>query len=94
MRMLVVALASLVLVGPAAGAERDVFFGDAFRLEAADPGPFDRLADGRLVCLSEACAGRTVAVGGVTVRVAPSGHPEAGRRGEAGLPRADGCPRA
>ena len=71
MRLLVVALAALVLAGPAAAADRQVLFGDAFRLETADPGPFDRLADGRLACLSDACAGRTVVVAGVTVRVLP-----------------------
>ena len=47
------------------------FFGDAFALEAADTGPFDRLPDGRLACLSDACANRVVSVGGVTVRVLP-----------------------
>jgi hypothetical protein len=62
---------ALVLAAPAAAADREVFFGDAFQLEAADPGPFDRLPDGRLACLSDACANRTVSVGGVTVRVLP-----------------------
>ena len=71
MRLLVVALAALVLAGPAAAADRQVLFGDAFRLEAADPGPFDRLADGRLACLSDACAGKTVDVAGVAVQVLP-----------------------
>jgi hypothetical protein len=61
----------LAAVAPAAAADREVLFGDAFTLETADPGPFDRLADGRLACLSEACAGRTVSVGGVIVRVLP-----------------------
>jgi hypothetical protein len=60
---------ALAVAGPAAAADREVFFGDAFRLETADAGPFDRLADGRLACLSDACAGRTVSVGGVTVSV-------------------------
>jgi hypothetical protein len=64
-------LAALALAGPATAAEREVLFGDAFRLDAADPGSFDRLADGRLACLSDACAARTTAVGGVTVRVLP-----------------------
>jgi hypothetical protein len=64
-------LAALALAGPAAAADREVLFGDAFQLETVDPGPFDRLADGRLACLSDACAGRTVAVGGVSVRVLP-----------------------
>lgn len=64
-------VSALALSGPAAAADREVLFGDAFRLEAPDPGPFDRLADGRLACLSDACAGRTVSVGGVTVRVLP-----------------------
>jgi hypothetical protein len=63
------ALAALASAGPAASADREVLFGDPFRLETARPGPFDRLQDGRLVCLSAACAGRTVEVGGVTVRV-------------------------
>lgn len=70
MRRLALALTALVLAAPASAADRQVLFGDAFRLEAADPGPFDRLADGRLACLSDACAGRTV-VGGVSVRVLP-----------------------
>jgi hypothetical protein len=69
-RLLVFALL-LVLAGPAGAADRQVLFGDAFRLQATDPGPFDRLADGRLACLSDACAGKTVIVGGVTVRVLP-----------------------
>lgn len=68
MRLLAFVVA-LALAAPAAAAEREVFFGDAFQLETADPGPFDRLADGRLACLSDACADRTVSVGGVTVRV-------------------------
>jgi ABC-type Fe3+ transport system permease subunit len=68
-RLLVVGLAALGLAGPATAADRQVLFGDAFRLEAADPGPFDRLADGRLACLSDACVGKTVVVAGVTVRV-------------------------
>jgi len=71
MRLLALSVAALVLAGPAAAADREVLFGDAFRLEAADPGPFDRLPDGRLACLSEACAARTVSVGGITVRVLP-----------------------
>lgn len=69
MRLLAFVLAALALAAPAGAADRQVRFGDAFRLEAADPGPFDRLADGRLACLSDACAGRTVSVGGVTVHV-------------------------
>jgi hypothetical protein len=69
-RLLVFAL-SLALAGPAGAADRQVLFGDAFRLQASEPGPFDRLADGRLACLSDACASRTVVVGGVTVRVLP-----------------------
>ena len=71
MRLLVIALAALVLSGPAAAADRQVLFGDGFRLETADPGPFDRLADGRLACLSDACAGKSVVVAGVTVQVLP-----------------------
>ena len=71
MRLLPVVVAALALAGPAAAADREVGFGDAFRLEVADPGPFDRLADGRLACLSDACADRTVSVGGVTIRVVP-----------------------
>ena len=71
MRLLVVALASLVLAAPAAAADRQVLFGDGFRLDAAGPGPFDRLSDGRLACLSDACAGKTVTVAGVTVEVLP-----------------------
>jgi hypothetical protein len=71
-----IVLAALMLAGPAAAADREVLFGDAFRLQTADPGPFDRLADGRLACLSDACAGRTVSVGGVTVRVLPRVTPE------------------
>jgi hypothetical protein len=67
-RLLVFALA-LALAGPAGAADRQVLFGDAFRLEATDAGPFERLADGRLACLSEACAGKTVVVAGVSVRV-------------------------
>jgi hypothetical protein len=70
-KLLVVALAALVLSGPAAAADRQVLFGDGFQLETADPGPFDRLADGRLACLSDACAGKTVVVAGVTVQVLP-----------------------
>ena len=70
MKLLVAAVA-LLLAAPGAAADRDVLFGDAFRLETADPGPFERLADGRLACLSDACAGRTVTVTGVTVRVLP-----------------------
>jgi hypothetical protein len=69
-------LAALALAGPAAAADREVLFGDAFRLEAADPGPFDRLADGRLACLSDACADRAVFVGGITVRVLPRVTPK------------------
>jgi hypothetical protein len=71
MRFLVACALALLLAGPAAAANRDVFFGDAFRLEAADPGPFERLPDGRLACLSDDCANRVVSVGGVTVRVLP-----------------------
>jgi hypothetical protein len=70
MRLLALVLA-LALAGPAGAADRRVHFGDAFRLEAADPGPFDRLGDGRLACLSDACAGKAVVVGGVTVHVLP-----------------------
>ena len=76
MRLVAFVLAALALAGPAAAADREVLFGDAFRLETADPGPFDQLADGRLACLSDACAGRTVAVGGVTVRVLPRVTPD------------------
>jgi outer membrane murein-binding lipoprotein Lpp len=76
MRLGAVVLAALILAGPAAAADREVLFGDAFRLEAADPGPFDRLANGRLACLSDACAGRTVSVGGVTVSVLPRVTPK------------------
>jgi hypothetical protein len=75
-KLLGLILAALALAGPAVAADREVLFGDAFRLEAADPGPFDRLADGRLACLSDVCAGRTVAVGGVTVRVLPRVTPK------------------
>ena len=71
MRLLAVAALALVLAAPAAAADRQVLFGDGFRLDTADPGPFDRLGDGRLACLSDACANRTVSVGGVTVRVLP-----------------------
>ena len=71
MKLLAAAALALALAAPAAAADREVFFGDAFQLEAADPGPFDRLPDGRLACLSDACANRTVTVGGVTVRVLP-----------------------
>ena len=71
MRLLTVAVLALAVVGPAAAADREVLFGDAFRIEATDPGPFDRLPDGRLACLSDACANRVVTVGGVTVRVLP-----------------------
>jgi len=71
MKLLVAGALALVLAAPAAAADREVFFGDGFRLEAADPGPFDRLPDGRLACLSDACANRTVTVGGVTVMVLP-----------------------
>lgn len=69
MRLVAAVLGALVLAGPAGAADRDVLFGDPFRLEVASPGPFDRLPDGRLVCLSEACAGRTVTLGGTTIRV-------------------------
>ena len=69
MRLLAAALGALVLAGPAGAADREVLFGDPFRLEIASPGRFDRLADGRLVCLSEACAGRTVKLGASTIRV-------------------------
>ncbi|MDX6438776.1 MAG: hypothetical protein QOF45_1359 [Gaiellaceae bacterium] len=71
MRLVAFVLAAFILAGPAAAADREVLFGDAFSLQTADPGPFDRLADGRLACLSDACAGRTVSIGGVTVRVLP-----------------------
>lgn len=71
MRLLAFALAALALAGPAAAADRQVLFGDGFRLETADPGPFDRLSDGRLACLSDACADKTVSVAGVSVRVLP-----------------------
>lgn len=71
MRLLAVALLVLVVTGPAAAADREVLFGDAFTLKAAETGPFDRLPDGRLACLSDACANRVVSVGGVTVRVLP-----------------------
>ncbi len=76
MKALALALAALTLAGPAAAADREVLFGDAFRLDTADPGPFDRLADGRLACLSDACAGTTVSVGGITVRVLPRVTPK------------------
>jgi hypothetical protein len=76
MRLLAFVLAALSLAAPAAAADREVLFGDAFRLQTADPGPFDRLADGRLACLSDACADRTVSVGGVTVHVRPRVTPE------------------
>ena len=69
MRQLAVAALALVLAAPAAAADREVFFGDAFHLEAADPGPFERLPDGRLACLTDACANSVVSVGGVAVRV-------------------------
>jgi hypothetical protein len=69
MRLVAAALVALVLAVPAGAAEREVRFGDPFRLEVASPGPFDRLSDGRLVCLSEACAGRTLTLGGSTIRV-------------------------
>ena len=71
MRLIAALALALVVAGPAAAADRDVFFGDAFRLDAADPGPFERLSDGRLACLSDGCADRVVSVGGVTVRVLP-----------------------
>lgn len=71
MKLVVVVAVAFVLAAPAAAADREVFFGDAFELDAADPGPFDRLPDGRLACLSDACANRTVTAGGVTVRVLP-----------------------
>ena len=48
MRFLAAALGALALAGPASAADRDVFFGDAFRLETAEQGLFDRLPDGRL----------------------------------------------
>ncbi|HEX4931100.1 MAG TPA: hypothetical protein VFV62_10370 [Gaiellaceae bacterium] len=76
MRLLVFAVAALALAGPAAAADRQVLFGDGFRLETADPGPFDRLADGRLACLSDACAGKTLVVAGVTVQVLPRVTPK------------------
>ena len=71
MKLLVAAALTLVLAAPAAAADRVVFFGDAFQLDVADPGTVDRLPDGRLACLSDACANRVVSVGGVTVRVRP-----------------------
>jgi hypothetical protein len=71
MRLLAVVLLALAVAGPAAAADREVLFGDAFRLDAADPAPFDRLPDGRLACLSDACANRVVSVGGATIRVLP-----------------------
>ena len=71
MRLLLVAVAGLALAGTASAADRQVLFGDGFRLETADPGPFDRLPDGRLACLSDACAGKTAVVAGVTVQVLP-----------------------
>jgi len=71
MKLLVTAALALVLAAPAAAADREVFFGDAFQLDAAHPAPLDRLQDGRLACLSDACANRVVSVGGVTVRVLP-----------------------
>ena len=72
-RLLPILALALVLAAPAAaaGADREVFFGDAFQLDAGDPAPFERLPDGRLACMSDACANRTVTVGGVTVRVLP-----------------------
>ena len=71
MKLLVAAALALVLAAPAEAADREVLFGDPFQLDAADPGPFDRLPDGRLACLSDACANRIISVGGVTVRVVP-----------------------
>lgn len=73
MRLVVLAVLALAVAGPAAAAaaDREVYFGDAFTLKAADPGPFDRLPDGRLACLTDACANRAVSLGGVTVRVLP-----------------------
>jgi hypothetical protein len=71
MRILAFAVLALVVAGPAAAADREVLFGDAFTLQAAEAGPFDRLPDGRLACLSDACTNRVVTVGGVTVRVLP-----------------------
>jgi hypothetical protein len=71
MMLVAVAALALVLAAPAAAADREVFFGDAFQLQPADSGPFERLPDGRLACLSDACANRVVSVGGVTVRVLP-----------------------
>ena len=71
MKLLVAAALALVLAAPAAAADREVLFGDAFTLKAADTGPFDPLPDGRLACLSDACANRVVTVGGVTIRVLP-----------------------
>ncbi len=76
MKLVAVALAALALAGPATAADREVLFGDAFRLEVTDPRPFVRLADGRLACLSEACAARTVSLGGVTIRVLPRVTPK------------------
>ena len=69
MRLLASLAVALALATPARAAERVVFFGDPFELQTADPGPFDRLPDGRLVCLTAACAGRTVSVDGVSIRV-------------------------
>jgi hypothetical protein len=71
MRLLAVAFLALAVTGSAAAADREVLFGDAFTLKTADTGPFDRLPDGRLACLSDTCANRVVSVGGVTVRVLP-----------------------
>ena len=73
MRLVALAVLALAVAGPAAAADadREVYFGDAFTLKATDPGPFDRLPDGRLACLTDACANRAVSVGGVTVRVLP-----------------------
>lgn len=76
MRLLAVALLALAVAGPATAADREVLFGDEFRLDAADPAPFDRLPDGGLACLSDACANRVVSVGGVTVRVLPRVTPK------------------
>jgi hypothetical protein len=70
-RLLAVAVLALAVAGPVAAADREVLFGDAFTLRTADADPFDRLPDGRLACLSDACANRVVSVGGVTVRVLP-----------------------
>jgi hypothetical protein len=75
-RLSALVFAALALAGPADAAGREVLFGDAFQLDATVAGPFDRLADGRLACLSDACADRTVDLGGVTIRVLPRVTPK------------------